>query len=107
MGWIESFMDVEEARPELTVADVLRLHWDEYLVAYGATAEQRQVALAMMACRTAALGGHVKICSECGYIEFRRAEPSSGRSGWRIARRWYCRSSIFIPFLRWITRSTS
>jgi hypothetical protein len=70
MGWIESFIDVEDARPALTVADVLRLHWEEYRGRYGATREQVKAALALMACRTAALGGHVRICYECGYIEF-------------------------------------
>jgi predicted Zn-ribbon and HTH transcriptional regulator len=84
MGWIESIIDVEEGRPEYTVADVLRLHWEEYRARYGATREQVKAALAMMACRTAALGGYVKICSDCGYVEFsyksckNRACPTCG-----------------------------
>lgn len=111
MGWFESFVDVEESRPEYTVADVLRLHWEAYRARYGATREQVKAALAIMACRTAALGGHVKICADCGYIEvsfnscknrncptcgaFERAQwlPAWRQTG-RIASRSCCRSSI-------------
>jgi len=117
MAWFESWVDIEDTRPEYTVGDVLHLHWDEYRARYGATPEQVKAALAMMACRTAVLGGHVKICPDCGYIEFslpggrqasirarigivRRVGRSSGRSGWRRASCWRCRSSIFTPYLR-------
>jgi hypothetical protein len=68
MTWLESFIEVEPSRPELTVADVFRAHWDEYCERYPVTREQKRAAQAIMACRTAALGGHVDICTECGYV---------------------------------------
>jgi hypothetical protein len=56
-------------RPRLTVAEVIRSCLDESLDQYGAklTPEQRRTLKDLTACRTAALGGHVLGCSECGH----------------------------------------
>ncbi len=55
----------EKSHPEL--ADVFRTHGQEL---GGLSAQQRQVASAIMSCRTAALGGHVRECNRgCGYQE--------------------------------------
>jgi hypothetical protein len=56
-------------RPRLAVADVIRAHGDAFLDAYGdtLTPEQRRVLFDLVQCRTAALGGHVEECEECGY----------------------------------------
>ena len=58
-------------RPSLDVADVIRSCYDEFLEKYGAglTPEQRRALDDLTACRTAALGGHVLGCPECGYQE--------------------------------------
>jgi len=55
--------------PGPTVAEVIRSCLDEFLNEYGAklTLEQRRALKDMTACRTAALGGHVLGCLECGY----------------------------------------
>lgn len=66
MGWIESFVEVSTERPQLEVADVFRLHWDEYRGQYPTTREQRRAARDIMVCRTAAMGGHVDICPTPG-----------------------------------------
>ena len=54
------------ARPE--IADILRRHGEAYLRAraghVGRT--ERRVMGAIVACRTAALGGHVEACDDCG-----------------------------------------
>ena len=57
------------ARPTLEVADVLRAQGDAFLAKYGhtLTATQRQALGDLAACRTAALGGHVERCSDCGH----------------------------------------
>ncbi len=58
-------------RPRLDVADVIRSCYDEFLERSGAelTPEQRRALDDLTACRTAALGGHVLGCPECGYQE--------------------------------------
>src|SRR5271169_208594 len=56
--------------PALEVADIFRRHGEAYRRAHaghlGRT--ERRVMGAIEACRTAALGGHVERCAECGLI---------------------------------------
>jgi hypothetical protein len=56
-------------RPRLTVAEVIRSCLDEFLERYGPglTPEQRRALKDLVSCRTAALGGHVLGCPECGH----------------------------------------
>jgi hypothetical protein len=58
-------------RPRLEVAEVIRSCRDAFLRRYGAslTTEQRRALDDLTACRTAALGGHVLGCLECGHLE--------------------------------------
>src|SRR3954468_14910671 len=65
-----------EARPghdstRLEVAEVIRSCRDAFLEQYGAglTPVQRRALDDLTACRTAALGGHVLGCTECGHQE--------------------------------------
>jgi Putative transposase/Transposase zinc-binding domain len=52
-----------------TVAEVIRSCLDEFLERYGSelTPEQRRALHDLISCRTAALGGHVLGCPECGH----------------------------------------
>ncbi len=54
-------------RPEL--ADIFRSHEQDFLVRWGQvfSPQQRRVFNAIRDCRTAALGGHVDECDECGH----------------------------------------
>jgi hypothetical protein len=56
-------------RPTLEVADVLRHHGDAYRAHNAAHLDRsaRRVMGAIEACRTAALGGHVARCGDCGH----------------------------------------
>jgi hypothetical protein len=56
-------------RPRLTVAEVIRSTKDGFLEQYGRTLtpEHRRVLKDLTACRTAALGGHVLRCPQCGH----------------------------------------
>jgi hypothetical protein len=58
-------------RPHRDVAEVIRSCSDEFLETYGAqlTPQQRRALDDLTACRTAALGGHVLGCPECGHQE--------------------------------------
>ena len=55
-------------RPALEVADIFRRHGATYRAdqAGHLTVGQRRVMLAIEACRTAVLGGHVERCQDCG-----------------------------------------
>jgi len=56
-------------RPKLEVADVLRRYGQAYRQQHGASlsSAQRRVMTAIEVCRTAALGGHVEQCDQCGH----------------------------------------
>jgi hypothetical protein len=56
-------------RPALEVADVIGQHGAAFLDRYGAglSAAQRQALRNLADCRTAALGGHVEHCLDCGH----------------------------------------
>ncbi|HKF04521.1 MAG TPA: IS91 family transposase [Candidatus Sulfotelmatobacter sp.] len=58
-------------RPALEVADILRAQGDHFLDRYRSSFDfqQRKAFRAIQRCRTAALGGHVDVCSQCGRQE--------------------------------------
>ena len=51
----------------LEVADVFRSCQDDYCATYSWSAQQRRVFQNIVACRTAALGGHLQRCEQCGH----------------------------------------
>jgi Putative transposase/Transposase zinc-binding domain len=55
-------------RPTIELADVLRRHGEAYLRDHAGHVgrTERRVMSAIMACRTAALGGHIEACDDCG-----------------------------------------
>jgi hypothetical protein len=56
-------------RPKLEVADVFRRYGEAYRQRHDASMStaQRRVMTAIEVCRTAALGGHLERCDQCGY----------------------------------------
>jgi hypothetical protein len=66
-----NFITYRSPNTKLTVADILREHWDDYCDQYPVTAKQAKVAGAMMSCRTPQLGGRIDQCNECGAWVFR------------------------------------
>jgi putative transposase/transposase-like zinc-binding protein len=56
-------------RPKLEVADIVRAHGDEFRRAHAKSLSvgQRRVLRAIERCRTAALGGHLEQCDQCGH----------------------------------------
>jgi Putative transposase/Transposase zinc-binding domain len=56
-------------RPTLEVADIVRAHGDEFCRAHAGTVSvgQKRVLRAIARCRTAALGGHLEQCDQCGH----------------------------------------
>jgi hypothetical protein len=55
--------------PALELADIFRLHGPAYLTRFGdsLSARQKRALRDISLCRTAALGGHVHQCDECGH----------------------------------------
>ena len=58
-----------EPRPRFEVAQILREHGEAFLSRYPVTPVQRKAIRAMVACRTAALGGHLDRCTHCDYTQ--------------------------------------
>ena len=56
-------------RPKLEVAEVFRRYGAAYRDKHGASmsTQQRRVMAAIEVCRTAALGGHLERCDQCGH----------------------------------------
>ncbi len=55
-------------KPKYEVADIFRQYGEEYKQTYGMNGDQRKVMAAIIACRTARLGGHSEVCDHCGII---------------------------------------
>jgi hypothetical protein len=55
--------------PRLELADIVRQYGSAYLARYGKAtfSQQRRVLKDIALCRTAALGGHVRQCDQCGH----------------------------------------
>jgi hypothetical protein len=51
----------------LEVGDILRVHGPTYAARHPVSTAQAQILRRLAACRTAALGGHVDSCSDCGF----------------------------------------
>jgi hypothetical protein len=58
-------------RPRLTLAEVIRSCLDDFLERYSPCLrpEQRRALHDLASCRTAALGGHVLLCPDCGHLQ--------------------------------------
>ncbi len=67
--FLNSVIDVATIKPALEVADIFRLHFDDYLKLYHCTPEEFAAVQAIIQCRTAALGGHIRTCDGCGKFQ--------------------------------------
>ena len=67
--FLGSFIDVATVKPAVEVADIFRLHFDDYLKLYHCTPEEFAAVQAIIQCRTAALGGHIRTCDGCGKFQ--------------------------------------
>jgi hypothetical protein len=83
-------------RPALEVADVIREHGDAFVAKYGGTltAAQRKALADLSVCRTAALGGHVQRCADCGHE----------RIAYNSCRNRHCPKCQALARARWLER---
>lgn len=84
------------AVPRVGLAEVLRRHGPAYLAAHPLSVAKAKVWRAILACRTAALGGHVQTCEACGttrhvYHSCRNRHcplcQTRAKEAWLVARR--------------------
>ncbi len=83
-------------RPTLEVADIIRQHGAAFLAQYGGTltAAQRKALRDLACCRTAALGGHVERCRDCGHE----------RIAYNSCRNRHCPKCQALARARWLER---
>ncbi len=55
-------------RPQYEIADIFKQYGGYYKKSHAMNDEQRKVMAALLACRTARLGGHQEVCDQCGSI---------------------------------------
>src|ERR1019366_1441057 len=87
------------ARPPLEVADVIRSHGEAFLQKYGShlRATQKKALRDLAACRTAALGGHVECCLDCGHE----------RPAYNSCRNRHCPKCQALSRARWLERESA
>lgn len=66
-GCVGSHGPARQARSPLELADIVREYRGAYANKYGLTPAESAVLDAIERCRTAALGGHVDVCLDCGH----------------------------------------
>jgi hypothetical protein len=86
----------EPTRPALEVADILRQHGGAFFTKYGnyLSAEQRQAMVDLSLCRSAALGGHIERCADCGHE----------RIAYNSCRNRHCPKCQALSRARWLER---
>jgi hypothetical protein len=87
------------ARPALEVADVIRSHGEAFLNKHGSRLrpEQKKALHALAACRTAALGGHVERCLDCGHA----------RIAYNSCRNRHCPKCQALHRAKWLAREAT
>lgn len=83
-------------RPAWEVAEVIREHGEAFLAKYGGmlNAEQKRALRDLADCRTAALGGHVQRCLDCGHE----------RIAYNSCRNRHCPKCQALARARWLER---
>src|SRR5260370_2297981 len=87
------------ARPLLEVADVIRSHGKAFLQRYGShlTPTQKKALRDLALCRTAALGGHIERCLDCGHE----------RPAYNSCRNRHCPKCQALSRARWLEREST
>src|SRR6516225_1503447 len=85
-------------RPTVEVAEVIRQYGEPFRAQFGSTltTDQHRVLHALAACRTAALGGHVQRCVNCGHE----------RIAYNSCRNRHCPKCQALARARWLDRET-
>lgn len=79
-------------RPKYEIADIVRAHGAELRAQRSLRPEQHRALAAMAKCRTAALGGHLDVCTDCG----------SSRPSYNSCRNRHCPKCQGLTAQQWI-----
>ena len=85
------------ARPRLELADIVRAHGEAYARQHRLAPVQQRALRAIMACRTAALGGHQETCDHCGAV----------RVSYNSCRNRHCPKCQTLTKERWLAARTA
>ena len=79
-------------RPNWEVADIIRLYGHSYRQADPVSPGQHKILNALVACRTAQLGGHQELCPQCGFQ----------RQAYNSCRNRHCPKCQTVSKARWV-----
>lgn len=65
-----NFIDVATKKPELDLGDIFREFFGEYRLKYSSNSDEMKAVNAILKCRTAQMGGLLRICDGCGKWQF-------------------------------------
>lgn len=85
---------MENTRQCIEVADIFSYHATEFLSTHSLCPEQRKAFDAIRQCRTAALGGHIDRCENCGYT----------RQSYNSCRNRHCPKCQFVKKAQWVDK---
>jgi len=66
---LDQWINVATVKPAVELADIFADYFADYLKVAHCTAEQFAAVNAILKCRTAALGGHLRVCDTCGRVQ--------------------------------------
>ena len=81
-----------ETRTDFEVADIFRQYFDDYKKKYKTPVNIKKIVRDIVTCRTAALGGHVEICEDCGHLQI----------SYNSCRNRHCPKCQFIKKEKWV-----
>lgn len=88
---------MENKRQSIELADIFRSHEKDFIQNRKLCSEQLKAFYAIMQCRTAALGGHIDYCDNCGYI----------RQSYNSCRNRHCPKCQFVKKAQWVDKLAS
>ncbi|HEY6881624.1 MAG TPA: IS91 family transposase [Polyangiales bacterium] len=80
--------------PAVEVADIVRADGGAFARSHALSIEQRRALRAIVRCRSAALGGHLEVCTDCG----------EQRPAYNSCRNRHCPKCQALPQARWVER---
>jgi hypothetical protein len=84
-------------KPTLEVADIFQRYGENYQRTHAVSHEQKKAIHAIVQCRTAVLGGHIKQCENCGVIDI----------SYNSCRNRHCPKCQTVKKLRWVKQRES
>ena len=85
---------MENKKQNHELGDIFRSHADDFLLHHHLSRVQREAFRDIIQCRTAALGGHIDYCDNCGYM----------RQSYNSCRNRHCPKCQFMKKVQWVDK---